>query len=103
MISTASRSVRLGIAAPRVAAATFLHQRREAIEQVADVVRPGRGLRVPLEAERRLVGARQALQRAVEQRDMRRAQVRRQGLLVDREAVVLARDADAAGVELLYG
>jgi hypothetical protein len=40
----------------------LLHQRREAVEQVADVVRAGRGLRVALEAERRRVGARQALQ-----------------------------------------
>ena len=74
----------------------LIHQRDEAVEQVADVVRPGRRLRVALEAERRPVGAREALQRAVEQRHVRRPQVRRQRRLVDREAVVLAGDLDAA-------
>jgi hypothetical protein len=80
----------------------LVHQAGETVEQVADVVRAGRGFRVALEAERRLVGAGQALQRAVEQRDVRGAQVVGQRLLVHREAVVLAGDAHAAGIEVLH-
>jgi hypothetical protein len=57
---------------------------------------------VALEAEGRAVGAGQALQRAVEQAHVGGAQVGRQRGLVDREAVVLAGDADAAGVEVLH-
>ena len=92
-----------GRAAPEVRACHFLrHQRSETVEQVADVVRPGAGLGVTLEAEGRAVGARQALQRAVEQRHMRRTQVGRQRRLVHREAVVLAGDGDAAGVQVLH-
>src|SRR5512138_356175 len=107
MIRMLFRSVRLGIrppagpsqgrpAPPRGAAnecerggpSLLLHQRHETVKEVADVVRPWTGLRMALEAERRLVGARKALQRAVEQRHVGRAQGRRQSLLVDREAVV---------------
>src|SRR3982751_6890082 len=86
------RSARLGI--------VLLHHGREAVEQVADVMGSRGGLWMALEAESRFVGARQPLQRAVEQADVRRAQVGGQGLLVDREAVVLAGDADAAVVEV---
>ena len=68
MIRMLFRSCRFGIS-------LLLHQSGEAVEQVADVVRPGRGLRVTLEAERGLVGAGQALQRAVEQRDVGRPQL----------------------------
>ena len=60
---------------PRCGPAALLkapqHQVDEAVEQAAHVVRPGARLRMALEAERRLVGARDALQRAVEQRAMR--------------------------------
>src|SRR5256885_16812079 len=77
----------------------FLHQRDETVEQVRDVVRAWGSFRVALEAEGGAVGAGQALQGAVEERDVRGTQVGRQGLLVDREAVVLAGDADAAVVE----
>src|SRR2546427_6597642 len=48
MIRMLLRSVRLGIF-------VFLHQRREAVKQVGDIVRAGRSLGVALEAERRLV------------------------------------------------
>jgi hypothetical protein len=51
--------------------AGLLHQRDEAVEQVADVLRAGRRLGVALEAERRLVLELEALQRAVEQADVR--------------------------------
>src|SRR5688572_30366264 len=55
---------------------------------------------MPLERERRTVRAFEALQAAVEQRTVRRADVRRQRVLLDGEAVVLARDHDAPGIEL---
>src|SRR3990172_8418095 len=48
------------------------HQLHKAIEQVADVVRARARLGMALEAERRPVGARHALQAAVEQRNMGR-------------------------------
>ncbi len=54
-----------------------------------------------LEAERRAVGAREALQRAVEQRDVGDAAVGRQRVGVDREAVVLRGDHDLPAVEVL--
>src|SRR5688572_12219076 len=87
------RSVRLGIL---LSFFVTLHECREAIEQVADVMRAGRGLGVALEAEGRAVAARQALKRVVEQADVGRAQVGRQALLVHCEAVVLAGDAHPA-------
>src|SRR3954454_16982581 len=74
------RSLRLGIA----------HQLGEAVEEIADVVRPGARLRVALEAERRAVGAGEALQRAIEERDVRRPQMGGHARRVVGEAVVLA-------------
>ena len=65
-------------------------------------MRPGAGFRVALEAEGRPVGTRQALQGAVEQRHMRGPQVGRQRRFVHREAVVLAGDGHAAGVQVLH-
>src|SRR5437879_8895867 len=95
MMSTLLMSVRLGIAA-------LLHHLREAVEEVADVVRPGARLGMPLEAECRPVGAREALQAAVEQRYVRGLEVRRKRGRVDREAVVLAGDDDRAAVQVLH-
>src|SRR5688572_15067526 len=91
-----------GASATCLLSTCLLHERGEAVEQVADVVRAGRGLRVALEAERRLVGARKALKRVVEQADVGGAQVGRQRLLVDREAMVLAGDAHAAVVQVFH-
>src|SRR5579871_3817321 len=85
----------------RARSSGLAHEADEAVKQVRDVVRAGARFRMALEAEGRLVGAGQALQRAVEQADVRRAQVGRQRLGVDREAVVLARDGDPAVVEVL--
>src|SRR5213593_4212474 len=47
--------------------ARLLHHAHEAIEQVGKVVRAGACFRMSLEAERRFVGQRNALQRAVEE------------------------------------
>src|SRR5437868_14916339 len=77
------------------------HQPDETVEQVGDVVRTRARFRVALEAEGRLVGAGDALQRAVEQADVRGAQVGGQRLGVDCETVVLAGDANAAAVQVL--
>src|SRR5215510_14263061 len=53
-----------------------------------------------LERERGAIGSLEPLQRAVEQRAVRWAHVRRQRVLLDREAVVLARDHHAPGIDL---
>ena len=55
-----------------------------------------------LEAKRRFVGARQPLQRAIEQADMRRSQVGGQGFFINRKAMVLAGDADASRIEVFH-
>ena len=78
------------------------HQVIEAVEQRLQVVRAGARFGMALEAERRLVLEREALQRAVEQRAMRGAHVRRQRRLIHREAVVLAGDEHLAAVEVLH-
>src|SRR5437762_302863 len=53
----------------------LFHQLREAVEEVPDVMRPRARFGVPLKAERRLVGEREALQAAVEQRHMRHSRI----------------------------
>src|SRR5258708_12728555 len=70
MISTLLRSVRLGTLA-------LVHQLCEAVEEIPDVVRPGARFGMPLETERRPVGAREALQAASEPRHARRLQIAR--------------------------
>src|SRR5258706_12092500 len=79
------------------------HRLREGLEQRAHVVWPGAGLRVALEAEGHPIGARDALQAPVKERAVRRDQILRQARFVDRESVVLARDQDAPGGQLLHG
>src|SRR5581483_12239517 len=69
---------------------------------MCDIMRPGTRLRMTLEAERRAIGQREALQRAIEQRDMRYARVGRQRIGIDGEAVVLRSDQHAAGIEILH-
>src|SRR5258706_36212 len=95
MMSTLLMSVRLGTLA-------LVHQLCEAIEEITDVVRPGTRLRMPLETERRPVGAREPLQAAVEQRHVRRFQIRRKRVRVDGEAVVLAGDDHRSALQILH-
>src|SRR6267378_5992589 len=95
MMRTLLMSVRLGTLA-------LLHQLGEAIEQVADIVRPGARLGVPLKAERRPVGARETLKTAVEERNVSGSQIFRKRAGVDREAVVLAGDDDRPVVQVLH-
>src|SRR5258706_12879419 len=95
MMSTLLISVRLGTR-------PLLHQLCEAIEEIADVVRPGARLGMPLEAERRPIGARKALQAAVEERYMSGLEVRGKRSRVDCEAVGLAGDDDRSPLHILH-
>src|SRR5688572_27942150 len=96
MIRIDLMSVRLGMPsrlppfAFRLAGMLF-HQPHELVEQIIHVVRTGACLGVTLETERGAVGALEALERAVEQRDVSDARRRRQGCRVHGEAMVLAR------------
>src|SRR5258707_858156 len=95
MMSTLLMSVRLGTLA-------LVHQSCEAIEEITDVVRPRARFGMPLETERRPVGARETLQAAVEQRYVRRFQIRRKRVRIDGEAVVLAGDDDRSARQILH-
>ena len=66
------------------------------------VARAGRGFRVVLHREHRLVFERDAAIGAVEQRHMRLLDILRQRVLVDREAVVHRSDLDLAGGQVLH-
>jgi len=65
-------------------------------------MRAGAGFWVTLEAERRRVGARNALQRAIEQRDVGACAGWRARSTVDRKTVVLAGDRYPPAVEVLH-
>src|SRR5256885_9868523 len=95
MMSTLLMSVRLGTA-------TLLHHLGEAVEEIADVVRPGTRLGMPLKAERRPVGACEALQASVEERNVSRFEIRGKRVRVDGEAVVLAGDDDCSARQILH-
>src|SRR5688572_20696361 len=88
-------SVRLGMG--------IVHQLGEAVEQVADVVRPGTGLGVPLEAKRRSVSTGEPLEGTVEERDVGRAQRGWDRGRVDSEPMILAGDDHAPGIQVLHG
>src|SRR5256885_4681311 len=95
MMSTLLTSVRLGTR-------SLLHQLCEAIEEVPDVVRPGARFGMPLEAERRPIGARETLQAAVEERNVGGLEVRRERVRVDREPVVLAGNDDRSALQIFH-
>src|SRR3954468_11221503 len=82
---------------------------QEFVEQVKGVVRAGAGFGVVLHAARGDVEQADALDRAVVEvhvRELRRAEVGLDDLprlALNREPVVLARDRDAAGAEVLDG
>src|SRR5262245_3852762 len=86
---------RLNFQRPRQVLQPFHHEIEELLEQRMQIVRTGAGLRVPLEAEGRAIGARDTLERSIEERTEGRAQHRRQARLVDREPMVLRRDEHA--------
>src|ERR1700752_4304627 len=89
------RQLQLRLQAPQ-------HEVVEALEQRPQVVRSGTGFRMSLEAERRAVLEGNPLERAVEQRAVCRLHRLRERALIDREAVILAGDVDAARLELLH-
>src|SRR6185437_8255498 len=97
MMRTLLISVRLGMGA------CLLQQLHETIEQVIDVMRPRAGLGMALETERRAVGEREALERAVKQRIVGYPRVAGQGRRVDGETVVLRSDQDTPVIQILTG
>ena len=74
------------------------HHLHKPIEQISDFVRPGARLGMPLKTERRHIDALDALQAAIEQRTMGRANITRQRFLVDGKAVVLTGNKHALGI-----
>src|SRR6516164_1128201 len=92
IIRMLSRSVRLGIR---------VHQRDEPLEQIMAVLRAGAGFRMMLDREHRLADNPQAFIRIVEQRDMGWLDPGWQALGFDDKPVVLARDLDLAGQQIL--
>src|SRR3546814_8708030 len=91
------RAVRLGMMRYLFLAG---HQADEFVEQHDDVVRARAGFGMALEAEGGTVGELEALQRAVEQRYVRDPRIGRQRGRVDADAVVLAGDEHALGIEV---
>src|SRR3954469_25974324 len=104
MISTLFMSVRFGTGWYGLLAmlSALFHQSDETIEQIANVVRTGTRLGMPLEAERWSIGAGETLQAAVEQRDVRDFHVLGQSHCVDGESVILAGDHHAPRFNILY-
>src|SRR2546430_5473456 len=76
----------------------LFHHPDKPVEQISQIVRPRARLRVPLEAERWLVGEREPLQRAIEERDVGNARGGRQRRRIDGEAVVLAGNQHLSGI-----
>src|SRR5258706_15865271 len=87
----------------RDAPASFgFHHLAKAIEEIADVVGSGARLRVPLEAERRTIGARQSLEGAVEEGHVRGPEVCPQRRRIYGKTVVLAGDHHLPGIEVFH-
>src|SRR5689334_15036379 len=78
------------------------HHLDETREEIMTVARAGRGLRMVLHREHRLVLEREAAIGSVEQRHVRLLDILRQRVLVHRESVVHRGDLDLAGGEILY-
>ena len=77
------------------------HVEDEAFEQRLQVMRSRTCLRMPLEAENRMISQLNALQREIEQGPVGRFDALGQGLLVDRKAMILARNYNLPGFEIL--
>jgi len=80
----------------------FIDHRHEPIEQVINVVRTRARFRVSLETERRFVAPLEALQAAIEKRDVRHARAIWQTVRIDGKTVILAGDHHLPGIEVLY-
>src|SRR5213592_4762605 len=94
-------SSRLGIAPPPCRGLRPLDLRDEVPEDVLVVPGPGPGLRMVLDREDRQLAVGHALDRAIVQVDMSHLELRREGIRIDREAMVLRGDVDAAGPQVL--
>src|SRR5687768_4243720 len=81
----------------------LLHRLQELLEQIVGVVRPRRRLGVVLHREDWLVEVTEAFDGSVVEIEMRHADVRRQRVGIDGEAVVLRRDLDLARAQILHG
>src|SRR5262245_8611917 len=79
-----------------------IHHVPKAVEQISDVVRPGARFRMPLKAKRRPVRAFESLEGPVEERNVGGLQVFRDRSGVDRKTVVLARNDDLPGLDVLH-
>src|SRR5690606_178059 len=79
-----------------------VHQFQEVVKDRRNVLWPRAGLGMPLETEGGFVGQFQALQRSVEQGQVRDPDIGRQTGGIASEAVVLAGDEDLAGGEVLH-
>ena len=95
-------SVRLGISLRRSLPFFAFHHLDEAGEEVVAVLRAGRGFRVVLHREHRLVLQLQPAIGAVEQRDVGLLDDLGQAFAVDGEAVIHRGDLDLAGGEVLH-
>src|SRR5262245_23908434 len=93
--------IRMLLMSARLGTALF-HQLGEAIEQIPDVVRPWTRLRMPLKAERGSISPGEPLEGTVEEGYVRRPQILRDGGRINGEAMVLAGDDHAPGVEVLH-
>src|SRR5262249_20994327 len=80
----------------------LFHHRGEPVEEIERVVGAGGRLGVVLDAERATVPRGEPLARAVVEVDVRALDARGERREVDAEAVVLRRDLDAAGREILH-
>src|SRR5215469_11703646 len=78
---------------------TAQHEVIEALEERPHVVRSRARLGMALETEGRAVGESETLERAVEERAMRRLHGRGQRRFIDRETVILAGDEHASRLE----
>src|SRR5437588_656817 len=96
-------SSRLGIAPPPCRGLRPLDLHDEVPEDVLVVPGPRPGLRMVLDGEDRQLAVGHALDRAIVQVDMGHLELRREGIRIDREAVVLRGDVDAAGAQVLDG
>src|SRR5216117_3075532 len=96
-------SSRLGIAPPPCRGLRPLDLRDEIPEDVLVVPRPGTGLRVVLDGENRQLAVGHPFHRAVVQVHVGYLELRlRQGVRVDREAVILRGDVDPPSAQILH-
>src|ERR1035441_5283903 len=81
----------------------LLHHLRKFLEQIMRIMRPGRGFRVILHAEQRQIPMPQAFERLVVQINVRQLNFAvGQRVWIDGEVMVVRRDLDLSGLQLLH-